>query len=357
MKICFVLPRSTSRAVGGYKIVFEYANRLASLGHETIILYTNSKYFKRFHVPFFWRKVIFDVLTKIEPKWFPLDNNVKKISDMDSRKVEYAFDADIAIATAASTTEFVHAHFKTPQKVYFIQGYEVWGRSSDFVNSTYALGMKNIVVSKWLKAKVEPYSKIAPILIQNPLDHSVYKEKIPILERQKHSLGVLYNSNPCKGFEYAFQAIEQLKQIYPDLDVVAFGAEKKPRYFPAYIRYIRNATQKETVEIYNSVRTFICASVEEGFGLTGYESMACGCVLVSSDFEGAKEYAINGYNSILTPVGNVQKMVEGVCQSFEDDDYAEILSNNGKQTALENTWDKATKALLEVFLDTKELPK
>ena len=42
MKICFVLPINTNKATGGYKIVYEYANRLCDKGFDVSILYLNS---------------------------------------------------------------------------------------------------------------------------------------------------------------------------------------------------------------------------------------------------------------------------------------------------------------------------
>ena len=44
MNICFVLPRMSNKAVGGYKIVYEYANRLADRGHSVSILFLNTNY-------------------------------------------------------------------------------------------------------------------------------------------------------------------------------------------------------------------------------------------------------------------------------------------------------------------------
>lgn len=41
----------------------------------------------------------------------------------------------------------------------------------------------------------------------------------------------------------------------------------------------------------NHARVFLCTSRQEGFGLTGLESIFCGCVLVTTDCRGIREYA------------------------------------------------------------------
>ena len=58
MKIYFVLPQILRKPIGGYKIVYEYANRLSKEGHDIGILYLNENALKRFYIPNFIRKII-----------------------------------------------------------------------------------------------------------------------------------------------------------------------------------------------------------------------------------------------------------------------------------------------------------
>ena len=43
MKIGFVLPMPTTKIVGGYKVVYEYANYLAQKGNDVTIFYNSEK--------------------------------------------------------------------------------------------------------------------------------------------------------------------------------------------------------------------------------------------------------------------------------------------------------------------------
>ena len=47
-KITFVLPGYSKAPVGGYKIVFEYANQLADDGYNICILYLNNTKYLNF---------------------------------------------------------------------------------------------------------------------------------------------------------------------------------------------------------------------------------------------------------------------------------------------------------------------
>ena len=64
MNICFVLPQMLRKPVGGYKMVYEYANRLSDNWHNVAILFLNDNALKRFKVPKLLRKeVSWDIYT------------------------------------------------------------------------------------------------------------------------------------------------------------------------------------------------------------------------------------------------------------------------------------------------------
>ncbi|MGV7366344.1 glycosyltransferase, partial [Mycobacterium kansasii] len=77
------------------------------------------------------------------------------------------------------------------------------------------------------------------------------------------------------GLKYAFDALNIVHQKYPDLVVMMFGAPKRPNV-PKWYEYYSNISSKEVNLLYNKCSIFLCASIKEGFGLTGAESMAAG---------------------------------------------------------------------------------
>lgn len=344
MKICFVLPRTSSKAIGGYKIVYEYANRLALQGYNISILFLNTNYLKAYHIPKTFKKIYFDILNSREPKWFYLNPKVEKISDYSLDKVKRVLsEADVAVATAVRTATYVAENFKTNNKIYLIQGRENWNDSDNFVNHTYKLGMKNVVISHWLKEIVDDISKQESVIIRNPIDIEKYKVIKPIEDRKDYSLSVLYNSNPVKGFNNAFRVILKLKDRYPELEVRAFGAAPKPNYFPAWIEYTKNATQQQTIEIYNQTQVYLCSSINEGYGLTGLEAMACGCALCSTDYAAIHEYAVDKKNCLLSEVGDIEAQVRNIITLFENKEFRNNICNNAVTTVQKFSWDTALK--------------
>lgn len=343
MRICFVLPGFSRRPSGGYKMVFEYANRLVNEGCEVYILFLNNEAFQRFHLPLFMKRILCNIFTRIEPNWFNLDRRVQKISNLDYGYKSKLGPLNALFATSAEkTVDEVFYNLQAEKKYYFIQDYENWHVSKEFVDKTYRLGLNNIVISKWLKKKIDKISGKPSILIPNAIDTDIYKKNRIMINRQPHTIALLYHQEKHKGLANAFEVLKKVKMKFPDLEVKMFGQFPRPNV-PKWIKYYKNATQAETVSIYNSCQVFLCSTIEEGFGLTGFEAMSCGACLVSTNYKGVREYAVDNYNAMLSPVGDIQAQVDNVIRIFEDPSLRDKISHNGEKSSKDYSWSEAMK--------------
>ena len=333
MKICFVLPQMLIKPIGGYKIVYEYANRLSEEGHDIGILFLNKNALKRFHFPNFIRNRMLYIFTTIEPRWFKLNSMIHKWSSTDRKIKEKLLNTDLAIATGVDTVQATIDYFPYSHKTYFIQGYERWVYSEERINSTFSMDLDKIVISGWLKNIVDKYSPKPSLLIKNPIDTNIYKYIVPIYLRDDYTLGVLYHNSEEKGFKYAYDAILRLKEKFPNLKVKMFGTSKPKMILPKWIDFKLNASQADTVDIYNNVSIFLCATINEGYGLTGLEAMACGAALVSTEYQGVKEYAENNYNALLSPVFDVNILVKNASELFVNKQKRYTIAKNGIDSA------------------------
>lgn len=347
-KVCFVLPGVSRQPVGGYKMVYEYSNKLVAEGCDVSILYMNENSYKKYKVPQLVRNFISNCETQIQPKWFSLDPRVKKISTVEREYKNKLGDLDVCIATAVQTVDTVYNKIKAKKKAYYIQDFENWSVDEKYVEETFGLGLKNIVISTWLQKIVDKHSEKPSILIQNPIETSIYTAMVPMSQRKQHTIGMLYHEGAHKGVKNALKVLEKVKKIYPDLTVKMFGQFPRPD-LPKWYEYTRGASQAETVEIYNWCQIFLCSTIREGYGLTGIEAMSCGACLVSTDYDGAKEYAIDGYNALLSPVGDIQAQVDNVVRLFEDADLRNKISQNGIKSADEYSWDEAMREFNEAI--------
>ncbi|GER74417.1 glycosyltransferase family 4 protein [Weizmannia acidilactici] len=341
MKICFCLPEPSRKPVGGYKIVFEYANRLIENGHEVSIVFNCENALSKYNIPKAVKKIICKYLIKIHPKWFSLSKEVKKIY-ADGINNDSVPDGDVIIATAVRTApEVFKLARKKGEKIYFIQDFENWNLSNEDVYETYSLNMKKIVISKWLKKIVDEKSPLPSIYIPNGIDFDSFGIDIPLDEREKHSLSMLYHKSEHKGTKYGLEAIYKLKKIYPDLKVRMFGAPKRPKDLPGWIEYTSNASKEELRMIYNRTAVFLCTSVIEGFGLTGAEAMACGCALVSTAYNGVFEYAENGKSALISPIKDADSLVKNVSILFEDDNLRKQMGFHAQKDIKKLSWERS----------------
>lgn len=340
MNVSFILPGYTRRPIGGYKIIFEYANRLVKHGFNVNIIFLNNDRLKNKHIPKVLKKYLINIITQQEPKWFELSPKIKKVSYINNNYTT-ELKADIAIATAVETVIPTSKIFPTAKKIYMIQDLEDWNVDKNYLHMTYNARFKNIVIAKWLKRIVDQYSNNESIYIRNPIDVSVYKVENSIENRERYTIGMLYHSAQYKGSKATFEAIKSLKKQFPKLKIIMFGTCEPPEDLPNWVEYHENATQAQTVSIYNKISVFVSGSIREGFGLTGLEAMACGAALVTTDYDGAKEYAVNEVNSLISPVKKWGALANNVSLLLKDNDMRIRLAKKGIDTAQAYSWSAA----------------
>lgn len=348
MKVSIILHTSQRKPGGGFKVIYEYSNYLIEKGNSVTIYYLTKDMYKKYHFPNFIKKFLCKISIRLRPNWFNLNKKIRKIG-INQINNDTIKDSDVVIATEVTTAYPVFCLSKEKgEKYYFIQGYENWTLSDREVLDTYKLKMTHIVVSKWLKDIVDEYSSNPAILISNSVDLNVFSNIIPSKERKLHSIVFQYRNDPKKGCDVALEVIKLLKYKYSDLEIICISNEKKPKTFPKDIKYYHNVKPEMVAKLNNRCTLFLCTSIEEGFGLPGLEAMACGCVVVSTNYLGVREYALDNNNSLLSNVNDVHDLYNNICNVFEDEKLRIKLSSNALKTAKEYNYKDAA----EKFLNT-----
>ena len=265
MHITFVVNSFSRQPTGGLKIIYQYANHFAERGHTVTIVFCVSNPVAKYEgkVPYAVRYMAQKAIVQKGPRWYPLDNRVKKIytTAMTAQTIP---DGDAVFATAIGTARPV-ADLPSckGKKYYLIQDFENWSCSDDEVYATYNLGMTNIPIAKWLADIVQEKTGKEPYYIPNAIDTDLFHVKTENRLRYPHSIAMIYQRGEHKGFQYGYQVCLKLKENYPDLRCHIFGLSKREPEWPQWIKYTENATQEQLVGIYNSVSVFLCSSVEQ----------------------------------------------------------------------------------------------
>lgn len=339
MKITFVMPGYPKKPVGGYRIIFQYANELASRGHDLTIVFP--AILKKApipkglnnHIKWFVRKILYSIHLPDAPKidWQIINPKVKMmyVHDLDEK---YIPNSEIIIATAWQTAEWVNIYPKDKgRKYYFIQHYETWGGPKDRVDKTWLFSIKKIVIATWLKKVGEQLNAKNITVVPNAIDHGKFYITKNINDRNR-KISMLYHKSDWKGSLDGIKAIEIVKDKFPDLETVFFGVSKRGNEIPEWIDYVQEPSQEYLREnIYNTSSIFVCPSWKEGWGLPASESMACGCALVSTDNGGVNDFAINNKTALLSPVKDPQKLANNITKLLLNDNLRIKLAKSGSE--------------------------
>lgn len=350
MKITFCLPSILKVPSGGFKIVFEYANRLSEKGHEVSIVCLTDTHYINYTKSDLIKYILGQFRIKGYPNWFSLKNSVKVIATpyLDGRHFP---DADIVVATSARTSFIINnLPISKGRKFYLIQDFETWGMSEEKLIKSYQLGLTNIVISKWLSDHLLEKANAKSKLLSNPIDTKKFFVVKPIEDRSPFEIAILYHTGLHKGLSIAFDALNMVKERCPNLHVNLFGVFEPP-VLPGWITYTKNANETQLLDIYNKSSIFVCASSAEGYGLTGAESMACGCALASTSFQGVFEYAKNNNNALISPVNDPKSLADSIIRLISDDKLRIMLANQGSQDIKSKSWEESVTLLEEFFYE------
>lgn len=357
MRITFVLPGYPYSPIGGFRVVYEYANQLVARGHHVTVIHPrrigrvslplNPYRLARRLAGMAWR----GLQGPPSVTWHVVNERVDMhfVPDLRSR---YVPDGDVVVATWWETAEAVFGYPPSKgAKFYLIQHYEIWGGPAERVDATWRLPMHKVVIARWLYEKgMElgvPPSQMRHI--PNGLNHWIYRVLIPIETRPKR-VAMLYHPAAWKGGRDGIRALQLAKERHPDLRAVFFGTGAKPPDLPPWIEYRRNPPQDDLVRsVYNGSSIYLCPSWTEGWHLPPAEAMACGCALVSTDIGGVRDYASEGDTALLAPPRQPEALASRLIQALDNDSLRQRLARSGVRRILEFTWERSA-ALLEAWL-------
>lgn len=346
MKITFVLP--SIDLTGGVRVVSIYAERLKKRGHQVqVIAPSIPKPSIRNRIRTFLKGEISTPTVDKQSYFDGVDVPVMITSHTGPIINDDIPDADIVIATWWETAEWVaELNSEKGVKVYFIQHHEVFDYLPvERAKATYRLPLYKITISQWLVDVISrEYSDRNVSLVLNSVD----TEQFYALPREKQivpTVGLLYGSQPWKGFDVSFDALSRVSEVIPNVYIIAFGSGSllPDLPLPKNAQYIQNPAQSKIKDIYARCDVWLCGSRSEGFHLPPLEAMACRCPVVSTAVGGPIDVIEDGTNGYLVPIEDAALLAERLIHVLQlSQEQWQNMSDEAYRTAKQYTWDDAT---------------
>lgn len=349
MRITFVI--ASADMSGGVRVIATHAKRLQELGHEVLVVGPTGGAT--------WNQRFRDLVRgrPMQPVRRPNHLNIMGVpyKALGPGHVARAADvpaADVIVATWWETAEWV-SRFPASKgaKAYFVQGHEVCvpGQPADRVNATWRLPFHKIAVSRWLVDLLRESGDDDVSLALNSVDPSQFCAP-PRERNQRPTVGFVYSTAPFKGCDVAISTITRLAETFPDLRVIAFGAEPvvADLSLPDFVEFTEKPPQSQIRELYSQCDVLLCASRAEGFYLPALEAMACRCPVVSTRVGALFDLIEEGHNGFLCDVEDSECLAERLetVLSLSPEGWKR-MSDAALETALGYTWNDATDAFYD----------
>lgn len=227
--------------------------------------------------------------------------------------------------------------------------HDVWLRKREAYKD---LDMTIVVPTHWMKQLAEKSSlfkdrRIA--VIPNGLDLNVFYREDKFAARKELGIAtdrkiILYGAgqamHPRKGFRFLRQALRMLAREHKDeYQLVIFGASSLPTGIGIPVKALGYIHDKRLLRLaYSAADVMVVPSLEESFGQTVTEAMACAAPVVSFLETGPASTVIHKQTGYLAEYADAEDLSRGIEWVLSDENRRRKLSENARRR-IETTYD------------------
>ena len=277
-------------------------------------------------------------------------------------------DCDIVVATY-----FTHVHelldIEAIRKVYYAQGdqfvfgdseltdqhntmlktnldlHQLSSLSYEVGNVITILNSKNLADTVMSKYGCRKPDYIVPVGTDLDMFYPAEKRKneIEILVVGPDQRGNCVNPLKFKGIAEIKKALGIVKLSYPNI-IVNRISNTPPDIFRDFdCAFFMQPVQNELAAIYRKSHILVYGSYYDSCPRPPQEGMASGCAVICTDTAGAREYCVNGVNSLLVKPGDVATMANAIKNLIRDEKLRNEISIAGIATSRQYAFDDECK--------------
>jgi glycosyltransferase involved in cell wall biosynthesis len=338
MRLTFILPKLFDYPIGGYKVHYQYANALASKGHEVTLVHpiTGEDYLSLRDQVSLAKAKARQATTRRPPiSWFTFEPSIRSIliPTLSSRSLPAA---DVTVLSAWQTAERTREPAEQAGVLaQIVYDYEFWMSNTQIRprmkaalgrDDVYQIATSSVVAAMLQEIGRKPIATVVAGLLEGEfgVDASI--------ETRERVVAFPARFEAVKDLPTALAAAALILREESDVRVECFGSRiNEP--LPRGITSLGQIPHKELRALYNRASVFLLASRYEGWGLPAAEAMACGAAVISTRSGGVEDFLRDGNNGLLVPVGDAQALATAAMQLLRDKDLRVHLATNGSHTA------------------------
>ncbi|WP_175415703.1 glycosyltransferase family 4 protein [Acidipropionibacterium jensenii] len=352
-----LLPGYSASPVGGYSVVYQYANYLCSLPdiqvvivHDGFRLVNTIRPTPRRILSLIKGSLSFHLgkigVRKFKPwaRWDPrieVENSIRSLDDLRLGT------NDLVLATAVETALTAELIAKTRGCAgwYFLQHVETWNYGREYLDNTIRSSLRKIAVAPWIRDYCADLGEPCEVVL-----NAVDGESFPLGSfgpRRKLVSTLLSPGIPLKRTDIAIDVLNGLVGLgYP---AAAFGAKPRPRSLDSRVVYKRLPDRLTLLDLYQRSRVFFCVSQTEGFGLTPAEATLAGAAIVSTNNGGVEAYAESFGRFTGEP--DVGRTIAAVVDLMRNPEEARSRAERGREQLMSYTPENASKEFARILLE------
>ena len=185
--------------------------------------------------------------------------------------------------------------------------------------------------------------------IFRPLDAATCKRGLGIpLDRPVIAFAAVSVADKRKGAGCLIEAIQQMKEK-PFL--LTWGASFPPELEQLPHLHLGSIDSEHLITtVYNAADVFVIPSIEEAFGQTALESLACGRPVVGSNVGGIPDMVHDSDTGLLVAPGNADALAEALNQLMQDQSMREQMGIKARELVMnEFSFEKNAAAYTELY--------
>lgn len=356
IRVSFLLPCSGIYRCGGFKVIYEHANRLAQRGYQVAVVHgtTSRDISLRQWLPLLREYLRLQRNNRYRPdQWFKLDPsiNVSLVPMLHPRMVP---DADVVVASSWHTAEWAMNYpLRKGRKMYLVHDYEYYMNADEAIRHrmarTYQAEMQAIYTSPVVKQMLAENGNKGAVEVTNGIDFGIFYQKLPFDAIERTTIGFPTRAEPFKATQDAVRALDIVREkLGRDLRIWTFGNQGRA-LIPDWVEFVKSPDDARLRTLYNQTSVFVVPSHYEGWGLPGAEAMACGAALVSTDNGGCRAYAHHNDNALLSPPGEPDALAKNVLKLLEDQELRLRLARRGHEHVQQFNWQLASETFESVL--------